>query len=142
VRSVAANLIVSPDDSRSKLAALIRSAHHVIRLYAEEIGDTSIEKLLVTEHRKGVIVQVVLESGATPVAAAYLRVNGVSLREIGSPYIHAKVLDVDDHLAFVGSENLSTQSLDLNREVGLLIRGPDVERIVSVFESDWQRARG
>ncbi len=47
---------------------------------------------------------------------------------------------VDGVRAFVGSENFSATSLDHDREVGLLIRGPTLARISAVFAADWAHA--
>jgi phosphatidylserine/phosphatidylglycerophosphate/cardiolipin synthase-like enzyme len=47
---------------------------------------------------------------------------------------------IDGREAFVGSENLSSQSLDHNRELGLLVRGSAVDRLSATFDSDWNRA--
>lgn len=62
---------------------------------------------------------------------------GVAVRLLQQPYAHAKVILVDGVRAFVGSENFSATSLDHDREVGLLIRGPSLVRIASVFAADW-----
>jgi phosphatidylserine/phosphatidylglycerophosphate/cardiolipin synthase-like enzyme len=61
------------------------------------------------------------------------------VRELTTPYIHAKVMVVDDRVAFVGSENLSAASLDHNRELGVLISGTSIRRILHAFSADWQR---
>ena len=41
-------------------------------------------------------------------------------------YIHAKVIDVDNARAFVGSENFSTASLDYDRELGIITSSASV----------------
>jgi phosphatidylserine/phosphatidylglycerophosphate/cardiolipin synthase-like enzyme len=63
------------------------------------------------------------------------------VRELGIPYIHAKAIVVDGARAYVGSENLSTQSLDRNREVGILENGSIASTIQRVFEGDWKQAK-
>jgi phosphatidylserine/phosphatidylglycerophosphate/cardiolipin synthase-like enzyme len=47
------------------------------------------------------------------------------------------VILIDGRKGFLGSENISTQSLDLNREIGVFIRGSAVREIGRVFEHDW-----
>jgi phosphatidylserine/phosphatidylglycerophosphate/cardiolipin synthase-like enzyme len=60
------------------------------------------------------------------------------VREIKKPYVHAKAIIVDDRWAFVGSENISTSSLDNNRELGVLVNDQDsLSRLSSTFEQDW-----
>ena len=48
-------------------------------------------------------------------------------------------LVVDGQVAFVGSENISTASLDRNREVGILIADQAVlNTLQQTFQQDWQ----
>lgn len=43
-------------------------------------------------------------------------------------YIHAKMIWVDGRRVFLGSENLSVQSLTRNRELGLISTNPTILR--------------
>lgn len=47
---------------------------------------------------------------------------------------HAKLMIVDDTIAYLGSANLTTTSLGSNFEIGALIRGPPVADIAAVFD--------
>jgi phosphatidylserine/phosphatidylglycerophosphate/cardiolipin synthase-like enzyme len=48
----------------------------------------------------------------------------------------------DGTLAYVGSENFSAQSLDGNRELGVLVADPTaLARITSMFQLDWSTAQ-
>jgi phosphatidylserine/phosphatidylglycerophosphate/cardiolipin synthase-like enzyme len=134
------NLIVSPANARTKLTALLRLARHLVEIDAEELADPAIERLLISLARRGVRVRVLLPP-PLPSSAAFVRRAGVQVRAQASPYMHAKVIVIDDRLAFVGSENLSTTSLDQNREVGVLLRGPAVQELVGTFNGDWSRDR-
>jgi cardiolipin synthase len=132
------SLVVSPINARSTFAALIRGAHTSLQVYSEEMVDVPSERLLDDAARRGVHVRLILPLGNTAAGAALAR-SGAAVRTLSSPYVHAKVVVVDRQLAFVGSENFSSQSLDRNREIGILIRGKAVTRILSVFERDWRR---
>ena len=47
----------------------------------------------------------------------------------------------DDDKAYVGSINFSTQSMDQNRELGIILTQPDDLQILkTTFENDWNRA--
>ena len=47
----------------------------------------------------------------------------------------------DRKIAFVGSQNVTATSLDLNRELGMLVSDAAVlARLASIFETDWARA--
>ncbi len=56
--------------------------------------------------------------------------------------IHVKNIIVDGKRAYLGSENLSTTSLEDNREVGVILaqQTTALKLITSTFESDWAAA--
>lgn len=139
-RIIDPNLVIAPENARVKLRALLSRARHSIRIYAEEVADPALESLLADRVRAGVRVRLILAWAATPAAAARLTRSGVPVRELQRPYVHAKLILVDGREAFVGSENPSTTSLDRNREVGVLIRGPDLQRLARTFDGDWAHA--
>lgn len=134
------DIVISPIDSRQRISTFLRTAIKSVRLYAEEIGDVGMERALVSLARLHLDVRVLLAWGQSPSAVHFLAGGGVAVRETRALYIHAKAMSIDSREAFVGSQNLSTQSLDENREVGILLRGPAVERIDRTFDADWQRA--
>lgn len=69
-----------------------------------------------------------------------LRQAGVRIRFMPrSTYLHAKLI-VGRHLAFVGSENFSWNSLNRNREMGLLIGGRTLRKAYKQFNADWARS--
>jgi cardiolipin synthase A/B len=68
--------------------------------------------------------------------------RGVEVRLVTDVYIHAKIFLVDRRLAFAGSQNMTSTSLDQNREIGLVIEDPGaVERIGRVFDQDFRLGR-
>jgi phosphatidylserine/phosphatidylglycerophosphate/cardiolipin synthase-like enzyme len=134
------DLVVAPSNARARFTSLINSARHSIEIYAEEFQDPRIAGLLASRARANVSVRMLLP----PSASSHLtraETAALSIRTLGSPYIHAKVIIADGRVAFVGSENLSQTSLDQNREVGLFTRGPSLVRLEKVFQADWSRAR-
>jgi phosphatidylserine/phosphatidylglycerophosphate/cardiolipin synthase-like enzyme len=133
------DLLVAPVNARPKLQLLIARAHRTIDIYAEEIADTRIERQLGAAAERGLRVRVLLPWGGSRAAVAALARKGVEVRELRSPYIHAKVVSVDGKEAYVGSENLSAASLDKNRELGILLRGSAVRQLDTVFATDWRR---
>jgi phosphatidylserine/phosphatidylglycerophosphate/cardiolipin synthase-like enzyme len=133
-------LLISPLSARSKLEALIRRAQRSIDIYAEEIGDPAIERLLDAKARQGLRVRLLLPLGSSRTAAIALMRHEVHVATLVNPYIHAKVLLEDSSTAYVGSINLSTTSLDYNRELGILLNGNAVKLLQSTFERDWAKA--
>jgi phosphatidylserine/phosphatidylglycerophosphate/cardiolipin synthase-like enzyme len=134
------NLVVAPQDARQMLAALMQRARTSLRTYAEEVNDPTMERLLLSLAHRRVRVEVILAAGQTPQAAAVLERGGVQVRTMKAPYIHAKMSIADGKWAYLGSENISTQSLDRNREVGVVLRGSWVRHLMSIFDRDWGRA--
>jgi phosphatidylserine/phosphatidylglycerophosphate/cardiolipin synthase-like enzyme len=134
------NLFLSPVNSRAHTLALIARARKSIEVYAEEVQDVEVEQALVHAAQRGVQVRLITNAGDSTNAKGVnlLQSGGVDVHEIKKPYIHAKAIIVDDRWAFIGSENISTSSLDDNRELGVLVNDQDsLARLTSTFEQDW-----
>ena len=134
------NLLLSPVNSRSRLLALLARARHSLDLYAEEVQDRQLEETLVACARRGVRVRLITNAGdpASAPGVATLRGGGVVVRQLRTPYIHAKAVIADGRWAFVGSENISAASLDQNRELGALVANGDaIARLAATFAEDW-----
>jgi phosphatidylserine/phosphatidylglycerophosphate/cardiolipin synthase-like enzyme len=125
-----ADLVWSPTDSQDKLLALINGATSSLRIYSEEMGDTTVENALVKAAKRGVDVQVCGENEDGEYDSAYAKLAraGIHISYYSSStgfYIHGKVIEADygtGHARmFVGSENFSRTSLDDNRELGLIV---------------------
>lgn len=136
-----ANLVVSPDNSRGKLKALIKSATKSVEVEMEVLEDPEMIDLLAQRAQEipvHIILVPVAQVDANQIAAD--KIPGV--RFLKSPYIHAKLILVDEQRLYLGSVNLSSQSLDQNRELGILISQTDiVGRINQTFERDWEMAQ-
>jgi phosphatidylserine/phosphatidylglycerophosphate/cardiolipin synthase-like enzyme len=139
-----ANLVVSPINSRNDFTRLIGSAHHTLLIEAEEMNDSGIEQALSDAARHGVHVQVILPAprgssgGSNSQGIDTIKQGGVDVREDARLYMHAKIIIVDGQKAFVGSENISTQSLDQNRELGIIVSDQGVlHTLQQTFQQDW-----
>jgi phosphatidylserine/phosphatidylglycerophosphate/cardiolipin synthase-like enzyme len=133
------NLVIAPDDARRRLRSLITAARVSLDVYGEEMQDPETQRLLVKVACRGTRVRVLLPSRPRR-GAAVLRRGCVRIRTLDRPYVHAKAFIVDGRRGFIGSENMSAQSLDRNREVGVLIRGRAVRGVARTFNRDWRRA--
>ena len=143
------NLVVSPVNSRSDFNTLIGSAKQTLLVTCEEMNDSGIEQDLVSAAQRGVKVEVILpapsgsSSSSSSSGIATIKQGGVSVREDAQLYMHAKIIIVDGKEAFVGSENISTQSLDQNREVGIIVSDSGVlNTLQQTFQGDWNASRG
>jgi phosphatidylserine/phosphatidylglycerophosphate/cardiolipin synthase-like enzyme len=142
------SLVWSPVNSQAKIVGVIDRATKTLDIYNEEITDRQCINALVSAAARGVAVRVIaadLESNGknkNAPALATLNAGGVQAKTITSLYIHAKMVLADygtpDQVAYIGSENLGTGSLDQNRELGILVtEKPILDRLESVFSQDW-----
>ena len=142
------NLVVSPINARNDFTTLINSAHSTLLIEAEEMNDSDIEQALANAAQHGVQVEVILPGANTSSGdtnsqgIATIKQGDVQVREDQQLYMHAKIIVVDNRVAFVGSENISTQSLDQNRELGILVSDPSVmNELETTFQNDWGVSR-
>lgn len=127
------NLVWSPTNSRSSLLALIGGASTSLLMAQEEFSDSGMETAVEAALKRGVAVTLVQENldGEYTSALTDLKNAGAKIAVYTSSkgyYIHAKTILADygtpQAKLFVGSENFSTDSLDKNRELGLIFSDP------------------
>ena len=144
------HLLWSPTDSRSRLLSIINAATTTLDVEELEFSDSTVVNAIVARAKAGVTVRVVLETPAdyssevTAIKAAGGTVHGYS--DPSGFYIHAKAMVADYGLSTqeveAGSMNISTNSLDNNRELGLILTGTGVAESVATtiettFASDY-----
>jgi cardiolipin synthase len=123
------HLIVSPETSRSSLAAFIKGARKQLCIYDLKVTDPAMVKLLNDRAAAGVQIRII---GGVKGTSEAVRVCKPKKR------IHIRAIIRDGRRAFVGSQSLRKEELSARREVGLLVNNPTVaRRILQVFEADW-----
>jgi phosphatidylserine/phosphatidylglycerophosphate/cardiolipin synthase-like enzyme len=127
------NLVWSPTNARSSLLALINGAAHSLLISQEEFSDPGMATAVQSALKRGVAVILVQENinGAYTSTLNTFKSAGAKIAIYTSEtghYIHAKTVLADYGTAqarlFAGSENLSADSLDKNRELGLIFSDP------------------
>lgn len=143
----AARLVWSPETARRRILEMIDAAQASIDLEEQSLQDEAVIALLEGAAARGVRVRLLsspqapLEDDLNEPGRDRLRRAGGQVRYQHDPYIHAKAFIVDGEVAFVGSQNLTATSLDLNRELGIVVADPLViSRLEEVFARDWQEA--
>jgi phosphatidylserine/phosphatidylglycerophosphate/cardiolipin synthase-like enzyme len=136
------NLVVSPINARTDFLSFINGAQKTLIIEAEEMQDSQVEQAIVSAAQRGVNVQVILPtpSSSDPNAAGIttIKAAGAQVKKDAQLYMHAKMMVADGTQAFVGSENISTYSLDKNRELGLLLTDTTViGTLQQTFQQDW-----
>jgi phosphatidylserine/phosphatidylglycerophosphate/cardiolipin synthase-like enzyme len=140
------DLVVSPENARRRILGLMTGARRELLVGVEVLNDAEVVATLVEQRRAGVDVRVLVggvkKIPANLPAARTLVAQGVPTRSQGKPYLHAKYVVADGERGYMGSINLSSQSLDSNRELGLLIGGgAAIGQMREVFLQDWLDAR-
>lgn len=138
-------LIWSNNNSRQKILAFIDGAQHTLVMQQEEMQDSEVQQHLVQAVKRGVKIRVLVAaaSGGTDSNASgeqQLVAGGVMVETITSPYMHAKMYLADGNRVILCSENVSTASLNNNRELGIEVSDADiVSRVAQTFEKDWTK---
>ena len=145
-----ADLLWSPTNAKDRMLDLIHGAKHSIRVYDEELSDSTIVTALGDAAKRGVDVQICSENqyGHYDRQFTELTDAGVKVSYFSSShgfYIHAKVIEVDEGTSraqmYVGSENFTTNSLRLNRELGIVLTGKSVlSSVAKTFAGDFSKA--
>ena len=143
-------LFKEPDNGRAPILDAINSAQKEILVEVYLLSDKQIIQALEDAKQRGVAVDVMLEQH--PFGGGSL--NNTSEKELESHNIsfewtnpsftltHEKSIVVDGVKAYVGSVNLSTQSMDENRELGIMLSQSDsLQALSSTFENDWNKGK-
>ncbi|MGV9347652.1 phospholipase D-like domain-containing protein [Streptomyces spiralis] len=144
------HLLWSPTDSRNRLLSVINGATSELDVEELEFSDSTVVNAIVARAKAGVAVRVVLESPSSyssqvsAIKAAGGKVVGYS--DPNGFYIHAKAMVADYGLSTqkveAGSMNISSNSLDKNRELGIILTGtgvaePVATAVETTFNSDY-----
>lgn len=141
-----ARLVWSPVNSRPRLEALVQRAQVSIDVQHTSLVDERLIDLLAAAAQRGVRVRVTTPAILDPGEMEYepikkLAAAGVALRFLDAPYVHAKAMIIDGQTAMIGSQNLTANSLENNRELGIIFDDPAaVNRLARVFLQDWNDA--
>ena len=121
--------VVSPVNSRERLARLIKNAQTQLLIYCAQLTDNAMIRLLEARAKAGVDVRIIgkIEKGHT-----------VTSQKYAGPRLHVRAIVRDGRWAFVGSQGLRRLELDARREIGVIVKHPRVvKKIVDIFEADW-----
>lgn len=104
--SASPRLIIGPDGSRERWAALLGSARSAVLIADRKLSDPDLEDVLDGQRLRGI------------------RIARAPKRTSRGLRLHGKAVVVDGRLAIVGSQSLSRKSLDLRRELSLILSDP------------------
>lgn len=123
------SFLVSPENSRPELAALLRGAKKQLLIYDVRITDNAMIRILKERAKAGVEIRMMGKLQKKDLNARIEKFPGK---------LHARVIIRDGRKAFLGSQSLRRLELDERREVGVVTTDSRVVRqLVSAFDADW-----
>lgn len=144
------SLVWSPDNSRARLKKIINDAKNTLDIYAMELQDDDLMNALIQAQKRGVVVRIISanlsdKSGndTNETWRQALTEAGVANKIDRSLFTHAKMIladyGKDKQIAYVGSVNFSENSLDKNRELGILSSDiTTLDELQQIFNEDWK----
>lgn len=132
-------LVLSPGALPAMQALLTQSG--AVDIESEEYGGVKeIAEALLSKGGQARLLLPTSVSSQDREEAAALSARGVQVRYLSSPYLHAKLI-LTPTMAFIGSENLSWQSLNCNREAGVVLtETASIQELQNQFNQDWAQA--
>ena len=123
------SFLVSPENSRTGLSALLRGAKKQLLIYDVRITDDAMIRILKERAKAGVEIRMLGKLQKKDLDAQIEKFPGK---------LHARVIIQDGRKAFIGSQSLRRLELDERREVGVVFTDPPVvKELIQTFESDW-----
>jgi len=124
-------LVVSPENARTRLTAFIKAAKKQLLIYDPNVGDQRVLRLLAERQHAGVDVRIIGKVGAR---------STISAQKYPGKRLHVRAILRDGVKAFVGSQSLRPLELERRREIGVFVAEPAmVRKMVAVFEEDWAK---
>jgi parallel beta-helix repeat protein len=140
------NLLWSPTDSRDRILSVINGATTTLDVEEEELSDQTIVDALANAASNGVTVRVAVENPSSW-SSAVSEIDNAGGTVVGYSsstgfYIHAKAIVADYGLSTqkveAGSVNITSNSLDNNRELGIILTDSGVASVIeNAFTSDY-----
>ncbi|MSP62189.1 MAG: hypothetical protein EXR72_18025 [Myxococcales bacterium] len=137
-------LAVAPETGRARIESLLNSATSQLDIEWEALSDNNIGSRIQQRIHAGVKVRIVvpgdIAGSATAALLGALKNGGAEVRLLSNPFPHAKLILVDRERGFIGSENATANSLNNNREVGVVWKNAEVAKAVgATFDADFAK---
>jgi cardiolipin synthase A/B len=126
------NFLVSPENSRTRLSAFIKSAKQELLIYDMKVSDRQMLKLLQDRVKAGVNVRIIGKVGK--------RSEGLTAEKMPGMRLHVRAMLRDGQEMFLGSMSLRALELDKRREVGVIVKERKAAKhFREIFEDDWSK---
>lgn len=135
------NLLVCNLNCRELIVDLLSGAQKSITIQTQYLTDPQLFDVIAKKSQSLTFRAIFSATEANEDLPSYFGSHQVRL--LKKPYIHTKMILVDDEILLLGSMNLSANSLDNNREFWILLLDQElIQQFLSGFERDWERAGG
>jgi cardiolipin synthase len=122
--------VVSPENARDRLTALIKGARKQLLIYDPKVSDPALLRLLKERAKAGVEVRVLGKVAGAP--------GDVIAEKYPGKRLHVRAIVQDGRKLFLGSQSLRRLELDKRREVGVIVDDKKaILEVTRVFEADW-----
>ena len=129
------DLVISPENARSRLGAFVRKARVSLDIYDPQASDDEMLALLQKKAASGVKIRIIGE-----LEKKWADQGFADVQALRGARLHVRAIVRDGRRAFIGSQSLRKLELDERREVGIIIRDRKIVRKVEkVFNADWKR---
>ena len=129
------DLVISPENARSRLCAFVRKAQVSLDIYDPQASDDEMLALLQKKAASGVKIRIIGE-----LETKWAEQGFADVQPLRGARLHVRAIVRDGRRAFIGSQSLRKLELDERREVGIIIRDRKIVRKVEkVFNADWKR---
>lgn len=130
-------LLVCPLNCRDKIIDAIHEADEEILIQAQYIQDQEVADELIAKQSSWIPVFVMVGEYQDEWWIEWL---GTWVRMMDETYLHAKNLLIDGKKLIMWSMNLSSNALDNNREIWIIINDPDITwQFKQQFWRDWEK---
>jgi len=131
------NLLICNINCRYGIEKLLNEAQESIYIQTQYITDTSIFEILKNKSNLSWFQIIVADTDDNDKLLNYFWPTKV--KKLKKPYIHAKMILIDDKYLILGSMNLSQNSLDKNREIWIILIDQFlVNNFKKQFNKDWK----
>lgn len=134
------NLMVCPIDCRIKIETLLDSASSSVLLYQQYITDPALQTIISNKINNWLNIQIAIpDSNIDNQKLVNLRWPSV-VHLVKKPYIHSKSFLIDDKYLVIASTNFSTNSLDNNREIWIILTDTtNIQKWKKDFEKNFKK---
>ncbi len=135
------NLVVCNINCRGVIEYLLNSAKKSIIIQTQYITDDVLRNILKTKKTLPELKMIVADTDDNDELVRYFWDEYA--RKLKKYYNHTKMILIDHQILLLGSMNLSTTSLDKNREIWILLLDPTIiDEFTTQFSQDWKISNG